>query len=127
MAKSRKSAKAMDKGATLSPISGRAYIRVETENASISALREGASVLLSGGLPPGLRREQRALLSFILRVLDGKHREMVRQHLEYFLRFDQNGSPDVHRFQRRLWMIRALAVRGGRDDFSHARNGRYVD
>jgi hypothetical protein len=37
---------------------------------------------------PGLRSAPRALLSFILRVLDGKHRKMVRHHLEYFLFFD---------------------------------------
>jgi len=93
----------MDKGETLSPISGRAYIRVETESAALSAVREGASVSLCGGLIPGWRREPRALLSFILRVLDGNHRQMVRQHLEYFLRFDFSCStPQVGQFQRRL-------------------------
>lgn len=95
--------RAMDKGETLSPISGRAYISVETESAAILALREGASVSLRGGLPPGFRREPRSLLSFILRVLDGKHRQMVRQHLEHFLRFNfQWSTPEVDQFQRRL-------------------------
>lgn len=92
----------MDKGETLSPISGRTYISVKTESDAISALREGAPVRLRGGLPPGFRREPRAVLSFVLRVLDGKHRQMVRQHLVCSLRFDQDGSPDLGRFQRRL-------------------------
>ncbi len=91
-----------DREETLDPLSGRAYIRVETESAAISALREGHSVSLAGGLLPGMRHEPRALLSFILRVLDGKHRQMVRTHLEFLLCFDQYGSPDVDQFQRRL-------------------------
>jgi hypothetical protein len=37
---------------------------------------------------PGFRNEPRALLMFILRVLDGKHRQTVQRHLEQFLQFD---------------------------------------
>jgi hypothetical protein len=36
-------------------------------------------------------------------VLDGKHRQMVRQHLEFFLRFDfQSGTPENDKIQSRL-------------------------
>jgi hypothetical protein len=45
---------------------------------------------------PGFRDEPRALLQFILRVLDGKHYEMVSEHLGYFFRFDfQVGTPEI--------------------------------
>ena len=77
--------RAKSTGQTLSPISG--------HTRTVSYL----------GLPPRFRNEPRPLLSFILRVLDGKHRQMVRQHLEYFLSFDfQIPTPEIERIQRRL-------------------------
>lgn len=73
------------RGETLSPLSGMAQRTIE------------------GGPIPGFRKEPRPLLSFILRVLDGKHRQMVRQHLEDFLRFDfQISTPEMNAIQRRL-------------------------
>ena len=36
------------------------------------------------GIPRGLPNEPKALLGFILRVLDGKHRRMIREHLDHF-------------------------------------------
>lgn len=102
MTKTIKTRQPRRKNEVLSPLSGRAYISVETESDAISALREGASVRLTGNLPPGFRREPRALLYFVLRVLDGKHRQMVQQHLADFMRFDQHGSQDMGRFQRQL-------------------------
>jgi hypothetical protein len=75
----------LSKGETLSPISGLARRTVESP------------------LIPGFRKEPRPLLSFILRVLDGKHAQMVRQHLEAFLRFDfQISTPERDVIQRRL-------------------------
>jgi hypothetical protein len=69
----------------LSPISGHPYVVGEA------------------GLIPGFRDEPRSLLCFILRVLDGKHRQMVRQHIEYFMNFDfQVRTPDAARFLRLL-------------------------
>ena len=74
-----------NKGETLSPLSAR------------------ACVVVSSGPLPGFREEPRPLLFFILRVLDGKHRQMVRQHLEYFLRFAfQATTPELESIQRRL-------------------------
>ena len=50
-----------------------------------------------------MRDEPRPLLSFILRVLDGKHRPMARQHLEYFLYFDfQIRTPEIESVVRRM-------------------------
>lgn len=52
---------------------------------------------------PGFKDEPRALLSFILRVLDGKHRHMVRQHLEHFLNYDfQIRTPEIEALIKRL-------------------------
>ena len=52
---------------------------------------------------PAFKDEPRALLSFILRVLDGKHRHMVRQHLEHFLNYDfQIRTPEIEALIKRL-------------------------
>jgi len=54
-------------------------------------------------LMPGFRNEPRPLLSFILRVLDGKHRQMVREHLEEFFRIDfQVSTPWMSKIARFL-------------------------
>jgi len=85
MTATAKSRQGKSQGETLSPLSGHAVVVIER------------------GWPPGFRDEPRPLLSFILRVLDGKHRQMVRQHLEYFLRFNfQIGTPEIEKIQRRL-------------------------
>jgi hypothetical protein len=76
---------AKQKGQFLSPFSGRAYKVTESM------------------LFPGLRNEPMPLLSFILRVLNGKHCGMVRQHLEYFLTtYFQNQTPMVTEVLRQL-------------------------
>ena len=73
------------KGDTLSPISGQARI------ATVRSLM------------PGFKKEPRPLLSFILRVLDGKHRQMVRRHLEDFWRLDfQISTPEIDAIQEQL-------------------------
>jgi hypothetical protein len=66
MTEALESQRGKNRGEILSPFMGHPYKVTET------------------GLIPGFRDEPRALLSFILRVLDGKHRQMVRHHLERF-------------------------------------------
>ncbi len=52
---------------------------------------------------PGFKKEPRPLLGFILRVLDGKHRHIIRQHLEFFLYFDfQFRTPEIDRLIKQL-------------------------
>jgi hypothetical protein len=85
MKKIPKSRRGNGNGETLSPFSGRPYKAT------------GASLL------PGFRHEPRPLLSFIVRVLNRKHRQMVRHHLESFLPFDfQFRTPEVEVLLRRL-------------------------
>jgi hypothetical protein len=54
-------------------------------------------------LIPGFKKEPRPLLGFILRVLDGNHRHIIRQHFEYFLYYDfQIRTPEIQGFTERL-------------------------
>jgi hypothetical protein len=77
--------------------------RGKNEGETLSSASGHAHKITEAGLIPGFRDEPRALLSFILRVLDGKYRNMVRQHLEYFLRFDiQVKTPEINALLRRL-------------------------
>jgi hypothetical protein len=85
MTKASKHRRQGSKGETLSPLSGQARRTID------------------GPPTPGFRKEPRPLLFFILRVLDSKHRQMVRQHLEYFWRFDfQATTPEMEWIQKRL-------------------------
>ena len=103
MTKATHARRAADKGQPLSPVSGRALVLVASESEARSALKEGAiSVRIDWSPMPGFRREPRALLCFILRVLEGKRRKMVRQHLEQFMAFDELGSANLSYFQERL-------------------------
>lgn len=77
--------------------------RAKSKGETLSPLTGHPPKVMRGGLLPGFKDEPRPLLGFILRVLDGEHRRMIRQHLKYFLHLDfQACTPEMETFLGQL-------------------------